>query len=57
LRYAQHVAERFNIREHITFNTSVEPANYDEDAAHGQGTTDQGEGINARYVVMATGNL
>jgi len=57
LRYAQHVAERFDIRRHITFNTTIEAAVYDEARALWQVTTDSGEQLTARYCIMATGNL
>ena len=57
LAYARHVADRFGIRERITFGTRVLSALYDEAAAHWTVTLDSGENLTARYCVMATGNL
>ncbi|MBC2776460.1 flavin-containing monooxygenase [Parasphingopyxis marina] len=57
LRYAQHVAERFDLRRDITFSTRVESAHYDEASDRWTVTTDGGETVSARYCVMATGCL
>jgi cation diffusion facilitator CzcD-associated flavoprotein CzcO len=57
LRYAVHVADRFDLRNHITFNTAVTSAVYDESAHHWTVTTDTGETVAARFVIMATGCL
>ncbi len=57
LRYAQHVADRFDLRRHITFGTRVESAVFDEARLHWTVTTDAGEVMTARFVVMATGCL
>ncbi len=57
LRYAQHVADRFDLRRHITFATRVEAAVFDEDRLCWRVTTDAGEVVTARFVVMATGCL
>ena len=57
LSYAEHVAERFDLYPHITFNTRVAASVYDEDAARWQVTLDEGASVTARYVVMATGCL
>ena len=57
LKYAQHVADRFDLRRDITFKTCVTRANYDEDASRWRVYTDTGEVISAQYLVMATGCL
>ncbi len=55
LRYLHHVADRFALREDITLNTRVTRAAYDEDAHIWTVTTDTGETVTTRFVVLATG--
>ncbi|MFC5752068.1 flavin-containing monooxygenase [Actinomadura rugatobispora] len=57
LRYLNHVADRFELREDITFSTKVTGATWDDGAKRWTVTTDGGETVTARYVVMATGSL
>jgi cyclohexanone monooxygenase len=57
LRYANHVADRFDLRRDIRFDTRVTAATYDEASGRWTVTTDQGPAVTARYVVMATGCL
>jgi len=57
LRYLEHVADRFDLRSGITFDTRVESATWDEAAARWTVTTSTGEVVEARHVVMATGCL
>jgi cyclohexanone monooxygenase len=57
LRYAGHVADRFDLRRDITFDTRVESAHFDDATSMWHVTTDAGERIEARFVVMATGCL
>ncbi len=57
LRYAQHVAERFNLRHAITFGTRVLSATYDDAAGHWEISASNGEQVSARFVVLATGCL
>ncbi|HEY2506358.1 MAG TPA: NAD(P)/FAD-dependent oxidoreductase [Streptosporangiaceae bacterium] len=57
LRYLNHVAERFGLREDITFGTRVASAHYQDSAATWIVTTDRGESIEARFLIMATGCL
>ena len=57
LRYAQHVADRFDLKRDITFNTKVTAAHFDEATHRWTIRTDGGEAISARYCVMATGCL
>ncbi|MCA8900008.1 MAG: NAD(P)/FAD-dependent oxidoreductase, partial [Hyphomonas sp.] len=55
--YANHVADRFDLRRDISFNTRINAASYDDHTGLWRITTDQGETIEARYCVMATGCL
>lgn len=57
LRYAQHVADRFALREDIAFQRRVEAAHYDEDEDVWRVTTDAGDSARAPVLVMATGCL
>ena len=57
LRYIQHVAERFDLRRHFTFDTVVDAAVFDEDAGRWTVTTSRGETLSTQFFVMATGCL
>ena len=57
LRYANHVADRFDLRRNIQFNTCVTTAIFSEPDSHWLITTNKGEHISASYCVMATGCL
>jgi len=57
LRYANHVADRFDLRRDIQFDTEVASARYDEDRARWRLTTTNGERFSARFCIMATGCL
>ncbi|MEO7855070.1 MAG: NAD(P)/FAD-dependent oxidoreductase, partial [Rubrivivax sp.] len=57
LRYANHVADRFALRDGIRLNTRVVAANYDEDAASWHVRSEGGECWSARFLVMASGPL
>ena len=57
LRYIQHVAERFDLRRDITFNTRVLAATFDEDTGRWDLRTDTGQHLSARFCIMATGAL
>jgi cyclohexanone monooxygenase len=57
LKYARHVADRFDLRRDIRFETRVTAARYDEPSRTWLVQTDQGDAVTARYVVMATGCL
>ena len=57
LDYIKWVADKLDLRSGITFNTRVVSAVLDEDALHWTVTTDTGEIVTARFVVMATGPL
>ena len=57
LRYAEHVAERFDLKRHIAFDTRVRSAVFDEEASRWRVELDSGEVVLARFCVMATGCL
>lgn len=57
LRYAQFVADRFDLRRDIQFDTRVTAAHYEDDSGRWRVQTDQGDVFSARYCVMATGCL
>ncbi len=57
LRYAEHVADRFDLRRDIRFETTVTAARFDEDGRRWTVETDAGGTLTARYLVMATGCL
>lgn len=57
LRYAAHVAERFDLRRDISFECRVEAAAWDEEQAVWRITTEPGQTIISRFYVMATGCL
>jgi cyclohexanone monooxygenase len=57
LRYANHVADRFDLRRDIQFSTKVLSAVYDDTANRWLVTTDQGDRVSAQFLVMATGCL
>lgn len=57
LSYASHVADHFNLRPAITFNIRVMSAHYQEASSTWLVTTDQGETVEARFCIMATGCL
>ena len=57
LKYANHVAERFNLRSDIQFDTRVDQAVFDESAHLWSVTTSDGKTVTAVHVVLATGCL
>ena len=57
LRYLQHVADRYDLRPLIKFDTHVTEAAFDEDRATWTVATDAGDLITCHFVVMATGCL
>ncbi len=57
LRYLNHVADKHDLRRHLTFSTRVRQAGWDEDASRWRVRTDRGDDVTARFVVMATGCL
>ena len=57
LRYLNHVADKHDLRRHITFSTRVRQAGWDDSASLWRVRTDGGDDVSARFVVMATGCL
>ncbi|MEM7077643.1 MAG: NAD(P)/FAD-dependent oxidoreductase [Pseudomonadota bacterium] len=57
LRYANHIAERFDLRRDIHFQTRINGVTYDDDANLWRVRTEQGADHSARFVIMATGCL
>src|SRR6478735_8247926 len=57
LRYINHVADRFDLRRDIEFNTRVKEAVFDSKTDVWTVKTDKGHVATARYCIMATGNL
>ena len=57
LTYCNHVADRFNLRPNMQFDTRVTAAHYDEASRRWQLSTSQGETVSAKYCVLATGFL
>ena len=57
LKYINHVADRFDLRDGIQCDTRVLSAEFDLNANRWTVSTDSGDVVTARYCVMATGNL
>jgi cyclohexanone monooxygenase len=57
LCYANHVADRFDLRRDIQFDTRVSAATFDDDAGHWLIETNDGVQLTAAYCIMATGCL
>ncbi len=57
LRYANHVADRFDLRRHIRFATRVLAAEFDPSCDLWTVQTDKGDVVQARYFIMAGGCL
>lgn len=57
LRYINHVADRFELRPDIQFNTRVSSALFNETTSQWQVRTERNELVSAQFCVMATGCL
>jgi cyclohexanone monooxygenase len=57
LKYANHVADRFNLRGDIQLDTRVDQAAFDENTNAWSVTTSDGKTVTAKFVVLATGCL
>jgi cyclohexanone monooxygenase len=57
LAYARFVAEKFDLRPLIRFETAVVSAEFDDEANRWSVTTDRGDSLSARYLIMASGCL
>ena len=56
-QYADDVADKYDVRRHMRFNTTVEGARWDEDAKLWRVALAGGETLSARYLITATGFL
>jgi cyclohexanone monooxygenase len=57
LRYIRHVAQRFDLYRHISFDTRVTSVVWDDAARCWEVSTDQGDTVRATWVVTAVGCL
>ena len=57
LRYCEFVADKFDLRRDITFNTRVKSAHWDEAANEWEATFENGKRARARFLVTAIGPL
>ena len=57
LKYASHVADRFDLRRDIQFGTRVTGATWDEAASRWQITTDGGDRYTAQFLISGVGCL
>ena len=57
LDYANHVAERFDLRREIAFDTRVTAATFDEARNAWTIHTDRGDAVRCRYLMTAVGSL
>ena len=57
LAYLRHVADRFDLRRDIAFETRVTSAIFDEQIQRWDVQTDRGDRVFARYCIMAGGSL
>lgn len=57
LRYAHHVADRFDLRRDIAFDTRMERADYDEGTNRWTVSGTDGRQWNAGYLILAVGQL
>src|SRR6202790_5442529 len=57
LSYANHIADRFDLRRHIVFDPRVIAATFDEPAKYWRIETDRGDRGTAKFCIMAVGCL
>lgn len=56
-QYAEYVADKYDVRRYMRFNTTVEGAHWDEDAQLWRVTLADGETLTTRFLITATGFL
>jgi cation diffusion facilitator CzcD-associated flavoprotein CzcO len=56
-RYADHVADKYDVRRHMRLRTTVESARWDDDARCWLVTLAGGETLSTRFLITATGFL
>ena len=57
LKYLQHVADRFDLRSGIQFNTRVTAAHFNEERNRWEVETDQGDHVSAQFLITGIGCL
>ncbi len=57
LKYIEHVADRFDLRRDIQFDTRVTAAHFDEETGIWRVKTEDGTTVTACYCIMASGAL
>lgn len=57
LRYLEHVADRFDLRKDITFDTRVTAVHWNDDDSMWEVTTNHGEVVRSRFFISGAGNL
>jgi cation diffusion facilitator CzcD-associated flavoprotein CzcO/acetyl esterase/lipase len=57
LRYAQYVADKYDLRRDIQFATRIASAAWDDQASLWRVRTDRGDDVSCRHLVMASGCL
>lgn len=55
--YADHVADKYDVRRHMRFNSPVDGARWDDDAQLWQVALSDGESVSSRFLITATGYL
>ncbi|MDQ4054795.1 MAG: NAD(P)/FAD-dependent oxidoreductase [Actinomycetota bacterium] len=56
-RYAEHVADRYDLRRHMRFDSPVAGARWDEEAEEWEVQVEGGEALRGCYLITATGFL
>jgi cation diffusion facilitator CzcD-associated flavoprotein CzcO len=56
-RYADHVAEKYNVRRYMRFNTTVEGVRWDEEAQAWLVSLTGGDTLRSQFLILATGYL
>ncbi len=57
LRYLSHVADRFDLRRNMQFNTRVTAAHFNEATSRWEIETDQGDKVTAKFLITGIGCL
>ena len=55
--YADHVADKYDLRRYMRFNTTVDGARWDEESQTWQVSLQGGETLRAQFLILATGYL
>ncbi|WP_407686774.1 flavin-containing monooxygenase [Mycobacterium sp. HUMS_1102779] len=56
-RYAEHVADKYDVRRYMRFNSTVEGARWDDEARRWEVALAGGETLSAQFLIAATGFL